>query len=343
MTQSDQSKTSISNTKIYSSSMTALGSAYFEIAQQGYQIEIKSVNSKGLELKIHLPESLSAFELPIRNLLKSLNRGKVDLRIISAKAKESNSDTDLSLDLAMVKTYLKFAENIRREIKVDQEDYLGDLELSVSQLLQMPGVLKTQQNLEIYVSDTDADADQSEKPNLQKIIIEACQTALKAHIKMRKTEGEYLGQVLLKHLEKIEYHQSIIIQRIPYFQAELKKKTIERLENLVSEIYQITQDQQLPSLEIDQARLALELGLLIEKTDIIEEMDRLKSHISQMKSLIQSPNENGIGRKCDFLCQELLREVNTTGSKANDIEIIDQVIELKVEIERLREQVQNIE
>ncbi|MBQ2701419.1 MAG: YicC family protein [Clostridia bacterium] len=289
-------------------SMTGYGKG--EYTQEGLEIvcEIKTVNNRYLDVSIKAPRIFACMEDVIRNTVrKKLTRGHADV-FVSVKDKRERP-TALSVDLALASSYVAAAKELKTAFP-DVED-----DLTLSSLLRYPDVLK-----------------QEDAQTLDEALTSGVQVALETALdklnEMRKVEGEKLKEDMLSRLSTIETLVAEISERAPLIQKEYREK----LENRVREY--------LAETTVDEGRLLNEVAVFADRTNIDEELTRLRSHISQFKSICE---EGIVGRKLDFLVQEFNREANTTCSKSNDVTITRAGLALKNEIEKIREQVQNLE
>lgn len=289
-------------------SMTGFGRC--EIAENNRKItvEMKSVNHRYLDVNIKMPKALNYFESAIRTELKNyISRGKVDIFITYEDFSESHSTVRYHKEVA--EEYLKYLCQMA-------DDFGLDNDIRVSALSKYPEVLTTDET----------DVDEEELWNqLQKAVAGAAE----AFVDTRIAEGERLREDLVEKLDGMLRLVDFISERSPRIIAEYKKK----LEDKVKEL--------LADTAVDEGRLLTEVTIFADKVCVDEEIVRLRSHIAATKNTLL---EGGaIGRKLDFIAQEMNREANTILSKANDLEISNCAIELKTEIEKVREQIQNIE
>lgn len=280
----------------------ATGRARFWIA------EVRSVNNRHLDLKMKLPGGYAAFEERIRGLVTASHvRGRVDLTVTVGG--------DFS-DLQEVSVNLPLARAYREALQSLAEEFTCANQLSAQLLAAYPDVLKRAQREE-------------DLEEIWPLVAEAVEAALAAGASMRAREGAALAGDLSARLENFALTVSQIEQGLPQLLNTRQHTLEERLERLLG------------SVQLDPARLAQEVVLLADKTDVTEEIVRLRSHIDQCRRFLGE--SGGVGRKLDFLIQEFLREVNTLASKINDAEVAHLTVELKSELEKMREQVQNIE
>lgn len=289
-------------------SMTGFGRC--EIAENSRKItvEMKSVNHRYLDVNLKMPKSLNFFESAIRSELKNyITRGKVDVFI---------SYEDLSEHTSTVRYHKEVAEEYFRYLKQMAEDFGLDNDIRVSSLSKYPDVFTMEE----------AGVDEEE---LWKEIQKAVDGAAGMFVKTRITEGEHLRDDLLEKLEGMLKLVSFISERSPQILEEYRNRLEEKVKELLGDA------------TVDESRLLTEVTLFADKVCVDEEVVRLKSHIETTKNTLLEGGS--IGRKLDFIAQEMNREANTILSKANDLEISNCAIELKTEIEKVREQIQNIE
>lgn len=288
-------------------SMTGFGRANLEKNSREYVVEIKSVNHKYNDISVKAPRNLLAFEDKIRKtVLSNITRGKVDVYITYSNLGTEGRKVVINKDLA--KLYIQELKNLAIENEINDE-------IKVTEISKFPDVLNVE-NVE-------------EQDTICEELLECLELALEKFTKMRNAEGIKIREDLQNRIQKVEEQ----IEKITKNSATIVQEYIEKLENRVNEI--------LKTDVVDKNRLAQEIVIYSDKCSIEEELTRLNSHISQFKSLI-GQNEP-VGKKIDFLIQEMNREVNTIGSKSGSIEITNSVIELKTILEDIREQIQNIE
>lgn len=290
-------------------SMTGFGRCEIAEGERKFTVEMKGVNHRYLDTNIRMPKKLNFFESAIRSLLKQyVQRGKVDIFITY----EDMSETQVSL---------KYNENLAKEylmyFKKMQEEFGLDNDIRVSTLARCQEVL----TMEEQSPDEEA---------LWNGLKKALEGALKQFVETRESEGENLKNDILEKLLNMLKMVAYIEERSPEIVAQYRTK----IEDKAKELLMDTQ--------IDDNRIAAEVVIFADKICTDEEVVRLKSHIENMKNTFLS-DEGGIGRKLDFIAQEMNREANTILSKANDIEVSNYAIDLKTEIEKVREQIQNIE
>lgn len=288
-------------------SMTGFGRGTYEEDGRKYTVEIKSVNHKYNDVSVKLPRVLISLEDGIRKQVASnISRGKVDVFVTFEDFSEKV--TNIRINKALAKEYLKQLKELADETGLEFSP-------SVIEISKLPDILK--------IEDEDDEALISNELN------KAVSEAIKNFVDMRTEEGQKLIADMKQRVDWIEGK----VEEIAGYSATLVPEYIEKLEARVKEY--------LKTDVVDEARLAQEIVIYSDKCSIEEELTRLKSHISQFNNLLKG--DSPIGKKFDFLVQEMNREVNTIGSKANSLDITNRVIEIKTEIENIREQVQNIE
>ena len=289
-------------------SMTGYGKG--EYAENGLELtcEIKTVNNRYLDVSVKAPRIFAAYEDVIRNTIrKKLTRGHADV-FISFKDKRERP-TSLTVDIPLATSYIAAAKALKAahpELSVD---------LTLSSVLRYPEVLKQEDSQSLDEEMTNA-------------LDKALNTALDNLNAMRLVEGEKLKEDMLSRVKTIEGLVTEISARAPMIAAEYREMLTARVKEY------------LENANIDEARLLTEVAVFTDKSNIDEELTRLRSHIEQFRSIAE---EGIVGRKLDFLVQEFNREANTTCSKSNDVTITRAGLALKNEIEKIREQVQNLE
>jgi uncharacterized protein (TIGR00255 family) len=289
-------------------SMTGFGRGEVEHKGRSWSVEVRCVNNRYLDLKMKLPRGYAMLEERVRNMVSSFHlRGRVDLFL--------SVSGDFS-DLQEVKINRVLAAGYRDALQSLAEEFGLPVSLSAEQLAAYPDIVVREQK------DEDVDS-------IWPLIEELLNTGLKQCDAMRRQEGLTLSSDLRSRLRSFEETVTAIEKNIPLL-LELRQKNLqERLEKLLGNI------------GLDPARLAQEVAVIADKTDVTEEIVRLRSHIQQFTLFLEE--DGGVGRKLDFLIQEFLREVNTLASKISDASIAHLTVELKSELEKMREQVQNIE
>lgn len=288
-------------------SMTGFGKSSLSQNAREYQIEMKSVNHRYLDISVKLPKQLSFLEEEMKKQIASqIKRGKIDVFVTFDN--RSGEGKSISINQELAQMYIEQLRNLARK-----ENLQANIE--VTEISKFPDVLNIKMEQEDEV--------------IKQEVIQTVNQAISGLVEMRTIEGQKMAQDLITRIEAIEDE----VQKISSQSTGLIDNYVVKLEERIKEILQTD--------EIDQARLAQEVVIYADKSSIEEEITRLKSHVSQFKSLLQA-NEP-VGKKLDFIIQEMNRETNTIGSKANCLAITNGVINIKTELENIREQVQNIE
>ena len=288
--------------------MTGFGQAVLENEKYRITADVKTVNNRFLDIHIKMPSELSTMEIALKKRVQSfLKRGRVDLIITLTQTAESSYE----INLPLIKGYFKALQQIQMQLDLDTSFDLG-------LLAKLPNA--------IQLTTTSANLDQDLNNHLTTVVDQA----LEKLTAMRLVEGKELELELMSRLEKIKAS----IPEIENNAGQLTEFYRERLQKRMQEI--------LPnSIQLDQGRFSQEVAYLAERSDITEEIARLKSHVLQFKELLTTVEE--AGKKFDFILQEMNREANTILAKSGELNISKMAIEIKTEIEKLREQVQNVE
>ena len=288
-------------------SMTGYGKSNISINSREYQVEIKSINHRYSDISIKMPRTISYLEDDVKKeILLQINRGKVDVFITFAN--NSAEGNEIKINTEVAKMYIDELKKLAEE-----QNILANIE--VTEISRFPDVLTIKSN--------------NDDETIKTELLEAVRQATNNLIKMRETEGEKISQDLLKRLCYIEEKA----KEISKLSTGLIEEYVVKLEERIKEI--------LKTEEVDKSRLAQEVVIYADKCSVEEELTRLNSHIFQFRELLES--NTAIGKKLDFLIQEMNRETNTIGSKANNLSITNNVIDIKTELENIREQIQNIE
>lgn len=290
-------------------SMTGFGRAKYQIYGREYIIEIKSVNYKYSDVSVRLPRNISYLEEFIKKeVLKNVSRGKIDVNVTFNNY--SLLGKNISVNNEVAEMYIK---SLRKLV----EDYGVKDDITAINISKMPDVLEIK--------------NEDEEEQIKQEISVPLKEAIENLINMKKVEGVKLAEDMKSRIEKI----SKKVSKVSELSTGLIKDYVVKLETRIKDILQ--------SNELDKQRLEQEVVIFADKCSIEEEVTRLKSHIEQFENLINEKEYTTIGKKLDFIIQEMNRETNTIGSKANCLEITNEVINIKTEIENIREQVQNIE
>ena len=289
-------------------SMTGYGCGKAEVGTKTFTVELKSVNSRYSDFSIKMPRIYTFLEDAIRKTASArINRGKVDIYVNVETSGED--DSVVKVNTALAKEYLAGLKALSEELAVSSN-------ATAETFLRIPDVFTVDK----------ADVDEEV---ISKAILSALSEALDGFDKMRVEEGEKLVADLKEHLAFIAKATAEVEKRSPEIVTEYRQRIEERMRDILG------------SATYDETRLLTEVAIFSDKVNVNEETVRLRSHIDQFTKML---DEGGsVGRKIDFLIQEMNREINTIGSKSNDLDIARIVIDVKAEIEKLREQIQNVE
>ena len=290
--------------------MTGFGRSEASAENSVVSVEVRSVNHRHLDVALRLPKSLGGLEADARKLVASrLERGRVDVAIQLGSSLD-RAEQRLVVDTALAREHLARARALGAELGVG-----GDVDLAW--ILERPGVVRAEE------------VEPPEPASLWPPVSDALARALDELVAQREAEGAALTAALRALLTDLEREVNVVASRAPAAAARRETRLRERLRGLVGE------------LKIDETRILTEAAAWAEKTDVAEELARLRSHLDQFRSMLDKGGP--VGRPLDFLIQELLREVNTVGSKADDLEVSQAVLAAKGVVEKMREQVQNLE
>ncbi|MFP6641570.1 MAG: YicC/YloC family endoribonuclease [Myxococcota bacterium] len=292
-------------------SMTGFGRAAFEVEARRFEIEARSVNHRHLDLRVRLPHSLQELEPSARTLCQDrLVRGKVDVNVVSSDT--GSGEAMLEVDAGLAAQYVSAAQQIA-------ETHGLSAEIDISRLLAMPGVARQ------------VDAKLTTE-GVEDALCEGIKEALDDLRAMQEDEGRKLEEEFGRALD----HLVELLDWLEARAGEVFEASRERLHQRMEQI-------QAETGLLDSARLHQEVVILADRLDITEELVRLRSHVDQFRSVMDgSQLQDAVGRRLDFLLQEMGRETNTVGSKANDAPMSHQVVEFKIQLEKIREQVQNV-
>ena len=290
--------------------MTGYGSG--ECARDGFKItvELSAVNRRQPEISVNLPRELEMLESPVRDAINAqVARGRVTARI-GIHAADGKSSARAHLNLPLAKAYATELARLAKSLKISGE-------VSLDQILRAPGVFQTDEEL------VDAES-------IWPVVEKALKQALGALVKMREREGAHLAEDLALRIGVMRQSAGKILKQSPETTENYRKHLLERIKSAGLE-----------NIAPDDERLLKEVVVFADRSDITEELTRLQSHFQQFEDCRKS--KEPVGRTLDFLAQEMNREINTIGSKANDAVISREVVTLKAELERFREQAQNVE
>lgn len=289
-------------------SMTGYGRFKQTFAQRDILVEIKSVNHRYYEFNARVPRTMGYIEEPLKNLIGTkVCRGKVEVNV--SVFNHEGVKANISINKQLAKSYVDAIKETCRELHLINYTNSSDL-------ISLPDIFtveKIEENQEEVISQ----------------VLQTAQTALDDFVTTREKEGKRLGEDLLAKLENVEKLTKTVEQKQPEILEDYKQRLLKRI------------SETLEDKNIEQSRILTEVAIFADKVAVDEEVVRLASHISQLKELISEGE--AIGRKLDFIVQECNREVNTIGSKSQNLEVTKTVVELKSEIEKIREQIQNIE
>jgi len=289
-------------------SMTGFGRAIAENEEVKFTVEIKTLNHRYLDINIRLPRNVSFLEEEIRNMVKeNLTRGRVDIYISSNV--QGGDVTHVELNKSLADSYMKCFNELA-------ETYGLDKDLSVSLFAGIPDIFMPVEK-------------EQDEEQIGTLLLKAVSEAMDAVKEMRRSEGHKMCEDILKRAELISSMVEAIEERAPVVIEEYRSKLRSRISEL------------LRSTDLDENRFNAEVLYYADRSSVTEEIVRLKSHLEQLKQILKQ--EDSVGRKLDFLVQEMNREANTIGSKSGDLTIVNLVVNMKSEIEKIREQVQNIE
>lgn len=288
-------------------SMTGFGRGEYTKDNMTFSVDVKSVNHRYSDISVRIPRIMSALEEKVRDFVNDkLSRGKIDIYINFDSMKQN---AEVIVDSNLAAAYVNSLNTLKQQFDIRDD-------ISLSLITRFPDILK--------LEAVEQDADQ-----LWLILREALSLAVNSLVDMRTREGERLQKDLNGKLDSIQEIAEQIREKSYGVVDEYKNKLYERIKELTRDV------------QIEESRLLTEVAIFADKSSIDEEIVRLESHINEFKKAM---NFNGpVGKKLDFILQEMNREVNTIGSKATDLAIVNNVINIKTEIEKVREQVQNIE
>ena len=293
-------------------SMTGYGRGIYSDNQRSITVEVKAVNHRYCDITVKMPRKYSFAEEKIKAAAKEvMRRGKIEIGVSIDNF--GKSETNVNLNLEAAKLYYDALTRLGQSFELS-----GDGQVPLSLLAGMTDVLTT-----VPAAD--------DEEEFTRELMAALKEALEGISVMRTVEGEKLALDILKRADIIENTKNLIAERAPKIEREYKEKLKARITELLD-----------GSVEVPEDRLALEAAIFADKANITEEIVRLGSHIDQLRTFINGDEET-VGKKIDFLVQEMNREANTIGSKSNDMDITSWMLELKAEIEKIREQIQNIE
>lgn len=289
--------------------MTGFGRGETSAPRGKIQVELKTLNHRFFELSNRLPENFMIFDDKIRaEVARKVKRGRVNLSLMYEGPRKTSPR--LIIDEELARKYKKLLLNLKRSLKLKDD-------ISVSQIISFPNVITVEEQ-------------PKEETKLWPNVKAALDKALNSLIKMREEEGKNLCKDIFKRKNAILKEISLIERRSKLSLAEYRAKLLKRIRELSGK-----------KINLDNGRLELEVALFAKNSDISEEFIRMKAHLGSFEKALRKENE--VGRKLDFIAQELHREINTIGQKTNDYKIAQLAISIKGEIEKIREQLQNLE
>jgi uncharacterized protein (TIGR00255 family) len=290
-------------------SMTGFGRAECQDGDYSYKAEIRSVNNRFIEINTRLPKAFLDMEISLKKLIKShCARGSINITITLANSNDGSGEWDVKPNLPLATQYVKALKEIQTSLGL-----VG--QVHIDSVIGLRDVFK----IEPIAID----------PAKESLLLTMAESALESLQKMREVEGTHLQKDLSERIDSIEKHAEQIEKRQPQVIQEYKNRLKEKIKLLND------------GIDVDESRLAQETAILADRCDITEEITRLTSHLIQFRKLVDSAEP--VGRKLEFITQEINREVNTMGSKSSDTEMANVVIEIKSTLEKIREQLANIE
>ena len=293
-------------------SMTGFGEASATVGDAHFYLEVRSLNSKYFKAVIRLPDEFQVLEAELETQLRHrLNRGSVFMSIHYSDVSGSAAHT---INERALSKYIEQLSNLPQAKS-------GQIKIEIAPLLQLPGVIQPP-------------ADEEERLTAgRKHLLTLLETACQRLTEMREREGQYLRNDLLIHQKVIVDKLKLIASRSPTVMVEYEKRLRSRIDQMIKDM----------GVRVEAVDIVRELAICAERTDIAEEIARLSGHMDQFEQMLTEQEFKPIGRTMDFLTQEMLREANTIASKCNDAEISRWVVEVKGSIDRIKEQVQNVE
>ena len=288
-------------------SMTGFGRADVTTDEASVSAEITGVNGRYLDVVIKLPQEAGGLEVVLRRLIKEkVRRGRVSANV---SVQRTNAAANVTVDDDAAQQYVAISTALADRLGIPND-------LTLTSILSYPGVLRTREQ---------SAADEDECAAIEKAVL----LALDEFQSMRRAEGEALELELRHRIETVRSTLAEVEQRLPELNREYSERLRQRMAELAADI------------SLKEERVAMEVAVMAERADVTEEVVRLNSHLDQFINLVQG--DGAVGRKLEFLIQEMNREVNTIGAKNRDSAVTGHVLQIKAELEKIREQVQNIE
>lgn len=291
-------------------SMTGYGRGECTMYERKFTVEIKAVNHRYNDITVKLPRAIMGFEDEIKKAIsKKVFRGKLDVFVNFESF--SQEDVNISVNEPLAKSYTETLRKLKSDLQFE-----GDV--TIEMVSKFPDVITVDKNI----------SNENTENEIRECLMKAVEDATDAFVAMREVEGETLKKNIIEKVAFVNDALQKIEERAPFVSKDYRARLEAKLADL-------------DEIQVDESRLLTEVMLFADKACIDEEITRLHSHISQMYSIVEESVP--VGRKLDFLVQEMNRETNTIGSKSNDIQITNHVVDIKSEIEKIREQIQNIE
>lgn len=291
-------------------SMTGYGRGECTMYERKFTVEIKAVNHRYNDITVKLPRAIMGFEDEIKKAIsKKVFRGKLDVFVNFESF--SQEDVNISVNEPLAKSYTETLRKLKSDLQLE-----GDV--TIEMVSKFPDVITVDKNI----------SNENAENEIRECLMKAVEDATDAFVAMREVEGETLKKNIIEKVAFVNDALQKIEERAPFVSKDYRARLEAKLADL-------------DEIQVDESRLLTEVMLFADKACIDEEITRLHSHISQMYSIVEESVP--VGRKLDFLVQEMNRETNTIGSKSNDIQITNHVVDIKSEIEKIREQIQNIE
>lgn len=291
-------------------SMTGYGRGECTMYERKFTVEIKAVNNRYNDITVKLPRAIMGFEDEIKKAIsKKVFRGKLDVFVNFESF--SQEDVNISVNEPLAKSYTETLRKLKSDLQLE-----GDV--TIEMVSKFPDVITVDKNI----------SNENTENEIRECLMKAVEDATDAFVAMREVEGETLKKNIIEKVAFVNDALQKIEERAPFVSKDYRARLEAKLADL-------------DEIQVDESRLLTEVMLFADKACIDEEITRLHSHISQMYSIVEESVP--VGRKLDFLVQEMNRETNTIGSKSNDIQITNHVVDIKSEIEKIREQIQNIE
>lgn len=289
-------------------SMTAFGRGEAEADGYRFTVEVRSVNHRFCDIQVKLPRKYGVFEEEIRKrVAAAFSRGRIEVIVLADEAREKAEH--LTVDVELTRTYARLLRSLQEQLGLAED-------LRLEALLTFRDIFTVRE-------------DEESHKRTWTVLFRALEGAVTACLRMRAEEGAAMAADLSRRLQHLAELVGEIETRAPVVVQEARDRLRERIQTLLG------------AIAVDEGRLALEVAVIADRGDITEEVVRLRSHLQQFRDQLEA--EGPRGRQLEFLLQEMHREINTVGSKANDLAIAQRVIQAKAELERVREQVQNVE